>query len=1086
MTADTKKDGYLRFPALHKNKIIFVAEDDLWQVSSKGGVARRLTNTPGTIIHPHISPDGHHVAYSSCQEGTFAVFVMPSDGGAARHLTYHPEHCIAIGWLPGSDTIVFHGALESPHARKQEVYTMSREGGPWSKLAIGPATALAFSDDGDHVCLQRGYADPAIWKHYRGGRVGQLWYGSLQEKNFTLLSRGDFAEANPFFYQGRIYFVCDRDGCGNIYSYDLAGNDLRQHTFHREYYVRWPSHYDGKVVYQNGGELWSLDLANDQTRVLNIRLHNCVYSRERKFVAPARYLQGYGLSPKGDMMLVNTRGQLFVMPVWKGAVRMLGQAQGVRHKLCRWLPDSRRIVAVNDASNEEGLVIYDLDKDGAATPLGPIGKGGYIQQVVPAPKGDRIAVAVSSQLYLLSLDANRSLQLVDESSHRYFADFCWSPDGRWLAYTKFQGEPNYASLFLYQVATQKTTQISAGDSHDYSPCFDPQGRYLYFLSKKIFNPYEDSLQLAYSFPATAKPYLLVLKSLTPSPFSAMAEMSKDEKKENKEADKKECKETDKKEGGENKEADKKENEFIVDIDLAGLDMRVQDFPVQEGRFVALAATKDKVLLLKRPVVGEMYEPSAWDDADKTRCQLIGVSVKEPKEEVLANDISGFSLSHPYQKMVLRIGYRLRVVNAGEDLPKDLDGKPGPKNGWFDIDRIKVMVEPMAEWRQIFHEGWRWQRDFYWRADMGGIDWQSVRVKYLPLLDRIRTRDELSDLLWEMQGELGTSHAYVMFGDVPLVPSYRIGSLGADVEFDAAASQYRIARVYAGDPFQKDRHSPLIEPGIEVSAGTYLLAINGRSLGKERHPYEELTALAGNDVLLKVAKNADGKDSREVVVTTLRSEVAVRYPQWVEDNRKYVAEKTGGRVGYVHLPDMQLAGLVAFHRDFLWQFHKDGLIFDVRYNGGGRVSPIFLAKLQSKVIGYSKPRHGGVSGYPYQAIRGPIVAICNEYTGSDGDIFCQAFKDLKLGTLVGKRTWGGVVGIMADKRLVDGGILTQPEFAFWFHSQGWRVENHGVEPDIEVEDSPSDYPHCRDAQLDCAVAVINKQLAEYQEKPKPEL
>jgi tricorn protease len=1072
-------DGYLRFPALTQDKIIFVAEDDLWQVPNKGGVARRLTNTPGTILHPYISPDQQSVAYSSCQEGAFAVFVMPSDGGEASHLTYHPEHCIAIGWMPDSENIIFHGPLDTPHMRRQDVYTVSRHGGPWQKMSLGPATSVAFAADSDHVCLQRGYADPAVWKRYRGGRIGQLWYGSYSRKSFTLLSKDGVAEANPFLYQDRIYFVSDRDGRGNIYSYKTDGSDLQQHTFHRDFYVRWPSHHESKVVYQLGGELWLLDLKNNKTRHLNIRLQNCVYAHERKFVSPAKYLQGYSLSPKGDTMLINSRGQLVVLPLWKGAMRIVGPAQGVRHKLCRWLPDSHRIIAVHDGSGEEELVIYDLDKEGAATQLGAIGTGGYVQQVLPSPKGDKVAVAISSQLYLLALDGDRSLSLVDESSYRYFADFCWSPDGRWLAYTKFQGEPNYGSLFLYHVQSQKTTQISAGNSHDYSPSFDPQGRYLYFLSKRVFNPYEDSLQVAYSFPATAKPYLIVLKSLTPSPFSAMAELTKDDKKE------KEDKKEGEKDAKNGKEAGK-EQDVIVDIDLAGIETRVQDFPVQEGRFVALTAIKDKILLLKRPVVGELGEPTIWEEPDKSRCQLLVVNLKDPKEEVLANDISGFSLNHPYQKMVLRVGYRLRVVTAGEELPKESEGKPGVKNGWFDFERVKVMVEPKAEWQQIFHEGWRWQRDFYWRADMGGVDWQAVRSQYQPLLARIRTRDELSDLLWEMQGELGTSHAYVMFGDVPLVPSYRIGSLGADLEFDEAAGKYRFARIYTGDPFQKDRHSPLIEPGIEVTPGTYLLAINGHVLEKGHHPYEELVALAGSEVLLKVAKSSDGKDSREVVVTALRSEVAVRYPQWVEDNRRYVAEKTGGRVGYVHLPDMQLAGLIAFHRDFLWQFHKDGLIFDVRYNGGGRVSPIFLAKLQSKVIGYSKPRYGALFGYPYKAIRGPVVSICNEYTGSDGDIFCQAFKDMRLGTLVGKRTWGGVVGILADKRLVDGGILTQPEFAFWFHSEGWRVENHGVDPDIVVEDNPSDYHAGRDTQLDCAIEVILKQLGECKEKPKPEL
>lgn len=1060
----THTDGYFRHPSLSQHSLVFVAEDSLWQVAPEGGEAHRLTNNPGLITRPHFSPDGKWLAYSSAQEGSFGIFVLPAAGGETRRLTYHAEHCMVVGWYPDSDNIMFLSALESPHARALELFKMSRLGGGWSKIPVGPASHLAFAPDTEHVCLQRGYVDLSIWKRYRGGRLGQLWYGSLSQNSFIPLSKPDVSETLPFIHQNRIYFVSDRDGIGNIYSYQTDGNDLRQHTFHKDFYVRWPSLCQDQVVYQCGGDLWKMHLGGGEPQKLSIQLYTSSYSWNHRFVSPGKYLQNYSLSPKGDQLLFNIRGQLLVAPPWKGANKILGEAQGVRHRLCRWLPDNQRIIACNDAGGEEQLVLYDL-KDGACTNIGNLGHQGYFQQILPSPnhKDNTAAVSVASHLYLLHLD-NMQTQLVDRSNHRYFHDFIWSPDGRWLAYTKFQGEPNYASLFMYDTKSQKSTQLTAGDSHDYSPFFDPQGRYLYFLSKRVFNPYEDSLQVAYSFPATAKPYLIVLKSLVPSPFSPMAEWSKEEKDNGKKPEEKE-----------------KETEIVVDIDLEGIERRVQEVPIQEGRFLALMATKDKLLLLKKPVMGILSESSFWQESDKPTNQLIGVNLKDPKEEVLFPEITSFSCSYPYKKMVVKIGHRLRIVNTGEEPPKDADARTIPKTGWLDLDRNKVMIEPKAEWRQILREGWRWQRDFYWRSDMNGIDWPAMYRKYEPLLPKIRSREELSDLLWEMQGELGTSHAYAIGGDVTFAPNYAVGSLGADLEWDAAKGKYRFVRIYLGDLYQKDKHSPLAAPGVEVPQGSYLLAINGKAVDSVRHPHELLLNLAGTEVCLKISPTGEEADAREVVITTLRYDGPVRYHQWVEDNRKYVVEKTQGKVGYLHLPDMEVAGLVAFHRDFLWQFHKDGLILDVRFNSGGHVSPVFLAKLQSKVIGYTQPRYGELEGFPYQAIRGPVVTICNEYTGSDGDIFCQAFKDLRLGTLIGKRTWGGIIGMIGDKRLVDGGLLTQPEFAFWFKSNGWGVENHGVEPDIEVENDPACYSEGKDRQLDRGIEVILQQMAQAEHK-----
>ena len=1054
-------NAYLRYPTLFEDNVVFVCEDDLWTVALAGGTARRLTNSPGIVAFPHFSCDGKWLAYSAADDGSFEVFVIPAPGGEARRLTFHPQPCTTLGWLPGTDKVVFRSSLQSPQPRQEFLYSVARQGGLWQNMQLGPATAIAFSEDNDHAVLQRGYPDPAIWKRYRGGRCGQLWYGSLSTKNFQCLSKPQTVEASPFVYQNRIYFVSDADGTGNIYSYCSDGSDRRRHTFHDDFYVRWPSHHRGIVVYQKAGSLWKLDLESGEDQELDIKLQSCGYWSRKRFVPPSKYLHGYSLSPQNDQIIINSRGQLLVTRLWHGAVKKLGPGSGVRHKLCRWLADNKRIAAVSDSDGEEQVVIYDVVKQEICQRLGKIGTGGHIQQVLPAPRGEKLALAVASDLYIVSLDIGE-VKLVSRANHRYFREFSWSPDGRWLAYAKFEGEFSYASIYVYDTQTETSTRVTEEHAHDYCPCFDPKGRYLYFLSKRVFNPYQDSLQNEYNFPATARPYLIVLQANRYSPFSSMGALDEGD-------------------DDNDKKSEKSKAPVKVEIDLDGIETRIQEIPIKEGRYSSLSAIDDKIMVLDKPVAGELSEPAYWQDPVKTNQRLVAYDLKERKEKVLAKRITGYGHTPAAKKAVLQVGYRLRIVTAGEEVKEDHDYKTGKESGWFDFQRIKVQVDPRAEWRQMLHEGWRWQRDFYWREDMHGQDWQKIWEQYAPLLAKVRSRHDLNDLFWELYGELGTSHAYAVAGEYPAVPVYRVGTLGVDFEFDSASGKYRLLRIYQGDPSHRRKCSPFLAPGVGVATGDYLLAINGEEPDKEHPPQEYLHNLAGNEILIKVATSPDGQGTREVTIPTLASDLPVRYHQWVKDKRNYVNTRTDGKIGYLHIPDMAVAGLINFHRDFFWQFNKNGMIVDLRGNAGGHVSQILLAKLQREVLGYCQPRRGSLETYPYQSIDGPIVALCDEYTGSDGDIFCQAFKDLRLGVLIGKRTWGGVVGIICDKRLVDGGLLTQPEFAFWFKSRGWDVENHGVEPDIEIDNTPDDYSQGRDPQLDAAIAEILQQLVQYRQR-----
>ncbi len=1073
--------GYYRFPSISQKYIIFVAENDLWRVPCSGGVAQRITNTPGLISHPKISSDGHWVAYSAADEGTPDVYILPIEGGEAKRLTFQPTACTVVGWHPHNEIVYFRSNLSGAHPREQEIYAFEIEGGQYKKLPLGELSNLSFADDGAHCVLQKGYQDPAIWKGYEGGRCGSIWYGSMEDMSFQPLSTPQVADILPFLFQNRIYFLSDREAACNLYSYDLSGKDLQQHTFHRDYYMRWMDHSQEKVVYQMAGDIYIYDLLAKTDTKVDISLQSCGTTLRSRFVSPSRYLNGYALSPKNDEMVITTRGSMFLFPSWKGAVRRMGNGSHARYRLVRWLPCGTKIVAVTDESGEEQVVLYESKTGKRLKNYNLREQGGHIQQLLPAPKGDLLAAVVQSELHLLNMETEENV-FVDEANSRYFREISWSPDGKWLVYSKY--EDTFASLFLYNSEDKEIFRLTYPGAHDYSPCFDPKGRYLYFLSKRSLNPYADSLQLDYNFPATTKPYLITLQKDSYSPLSVMSSLQREE---NKDEDKKSSEKNGESKDSETKDSESKDSESkdseskdqtkeeACQIDLEGICDRIQEVPLTEGRYSKLIALEDKIIVLKRPVQGQLSEPSIWEDPDRANKQLIAYDVKEQKEETLCDKVTNYEYRGLGKEMILQVGKKLRVVKVGEKVSKNSSEDYSKKSGWVKLSRVRVQVNPFEEWKQMFRDAWRWHRDFFWTSDMKGKDWLKVREKYEPLLERIRTRSELSDILWEVNGELGTSHAYVLMEEAPLISRHHVGLLGVDWELDEEKGLFRIAKIHKGDVAHCRKHSPLVEPGLNIAPGSYLLEINGVSVVSPCHPNEHLLNQANAEVLLKFSPTGEEEEAQEVTVTTLVSELPIRYQEWVEANRKIVSEKTGNRVGYLHVPDMGMAGMIAFHRDFLWQYQKDGLIVDVRHNGGGHISSILLSRLQRKALGYCKPRRGQVEMYPRQTMRGPIVVLCDEHTGSDGDIFCQAFKMMKMGTMIGKRTWGGVVGIMPDKRLVDNGIVTQPEFAFWFEEEGWQVENQGVAPHIEVENDPASVARGEDRQLEKGIEEILQQM-----------
>jgi tricorn protease len=1015
---------------------------------------------------------------------------------------------------------------------------------------------MAFGPKGGLV-IGRNIGDPARWKRYRGGTAGQLWIdeevNNLQDAdsfNFHPLIELSGDLASPVWLSlddeaiGRIYFLSDHEGIGNLYSCLPSGEDLRCHTHHTDFYARNAASDGRRIVYHAGADLYLFDpLENVSTRI-PVDFHSPQTQRNRKFVRAGKYLTDWELHPQGEAMALSARGKVFTFANWEGAVHQHGEPHGTRYRLPHWLNDGERLIAVTDARGEDNFVILHTDKMDATAlaieNLPELAASYHLSHFLPEldtgrpeaiavnPKKDHIVFS-NHRYELLFLDLEtHELRKIDQGKAAPIAGFDWSPDGNWVAYS-VSISLHVMVLKLWHAESGETFQLTEPLLRDVAPSFDPQGRYLYFLSYRHFDPVYDDLQFDLNFPQGMKPYLITLRKDLPSPFIPQPKTSEANNKADKNNRKPDKEAEAHKQDADNEEAEAKNNgEFT--IDLPGITQRIVAFPVSEGRYGRVLGIKakqgsdDKVLYSRYPVEGALNR--SWRSGGKPPAKgvLWAYKFEEQQEEVLISGITDFKISRDGTKLIYRAGNHLRVLKAGEK-PKS-NGKPSRESGWIDLGRVKVSVMPGEEWRQMFREAWRLQRDHFWTPDMSQVDWETVLDRYLPLVDRVSSRAEFSDLLWEMQGELGTSHAYELGGDYRPIPKYTQGLLAADFVYDEARGAWRITHIVQGDPSDSEHprnkrpDSPLNAPGVNVKVGDYVLAVNGYRLGCISPPEDgpptdisspgsALVNLAGHEVTLTVLRVNDSDPNGDngpsgcshgppgvssdraqpstiftVTVEALADETPARYREWVEANRRYVHEVTDGRVGYVHIPDMMARGYAEFHRGYLAEVDREGLIVDVRFNSGGHVSPLILEKLSRRRIGYHVSRWGQVpTPYPPESVMGPIACLTNEHAGSDGDIFCHGFKMLGLGPLIGKRTWGGVVGIWARHALVDGTITTQPEFSHWFFDVGWGVENYGTDPDIEVDNTPQDYAQAavtgrpRDAQLARAIAEVQKLLAE---------
>ncbi|MES2855757.1 MAG: S41 family peptidase, partial [Bdellovibrionota bacterium] len=997
---------------------------------------RRLTEGLGHLSNPALSKDGRILAFNSTEEGHSEVFCMPADGGETKRLTYLGCDTRVIGWSPDGD-VVFASNHQHAFSRLTDIYTIDPVSLEVNRIPCGPATHFDFSESGNVVMARHGGSDLAYWKRYRGGRAGELWVGHEGRGQFKKLLPQPSNSARPFWIGERVFFISDFEGVGNIYSVDSEGRDQRRHTNSRDYYARGLCVHDRRLVFHSGGDLFVLDVDEHGKNLGNAREIQVDYrsprmQAKRRFVSASKYLEDYELDPAGERAIIAARGKTFSFELSRGPVFMHGQEGPVRYRLGRFLSDSRRIALISDAGGEESLEIHDGADRTVIERLSGLDLG-RTRDMKLSPVGDE-AVLVNHRNELIWVDLeSHSLKVLDRSVYSRIRGFNWSPDGKYVAYAASVSEKTTA-IKIVEIATSEVHQVTKPVLSDVSPYFDPLGEYLYFLSYRDFDPVYDGLQFDLGFPRGCRPHLITLRKGILPPFAVDYD---------KRARKKERKEKD----------EVSQDNFTIDFD--NIANRICALPIPDGRYGQIAATKDKLFITRLPIKGSLYDGS---DSD---AQLEAYDFDSEKFETLINGVSSFRLSKDEKFLMYRTGNSLRVVKAGEKPSRESDDYR--RGGWLDLARVQIPVQPRSEWRQMYREAWRLQRDHFWTEDMSKVDWQRVFDRYRPLIDRASSRSEVSDVIWEMQGELGTSHAYETGGDYRADPDYGIGFLGMEAEFDDKADAYRVTEILKGDVWDEWTSSPLSRAGVELNVGDHITAIDGQKLSKEFRPAHALIYRAGRDVAVSFRRKGS-KDIETRSVRALRSERRLRYREWVERNRKLVHVLSGGRFGYIHVPNMGPYGFSEFHRSFLSEVARDGLIIDVRFNGGGNVSQLLLQKLSRRRIGYSKSRWFGVESWPVDAPAGPMVALTNEYAGSDGDIFSHAFKLMGLGPLIGKRTWGGVIGISPSHSLVDGAMTTQPEYSFWFSDVGWRVENYGAEPDLEVEYSPGDYVKGRDPQL----------------------
>lgn len=1058
------QDAYLRFPDVHGDTVVFTAEGDLFVAPVVGGLARRLTIHDGTERLAQFSADGKRIAFTADYDGNAEVYVMPATGGEPRRLTIHPGADEVMGWLPDG-RVLFRSNRNEPH-RRPELWAIAETGGEPQPLPLGWASRLDADPKSGQWAFVRTQWETRTWKRYRGGTAQDIWVGDPNKSDFRQVTSFRGTDAFPMWWDGRITFLSDQGGTMNLWSMAPDGSDRRRLTDHGQWDARWPNRADdGRVAYMLAGDIHLWEPSAGASRRLNIQLPSdaeLLRARTQEG-APVTWA---ALSPDGDRVLVLSRGDIHSVPVEDGPTLAISRSPGARESWASYSPDGQRIVYVSDEGGEEQVHTADAWGRGDVRVVHPTPGRGWHFPPVWSNKGDHIAWSDDAQRLWIGSAKGGTPRLVDTSAQAEIREYNFSPDGRYLAYV-LTDRQDFRSIWVHDTKDGQSRRVTAASTDDHAPAWDPKGRYLYFVGERNVDPMLGARDFQYITPKTSLLYAVILRTDGEDPTAELAGLPPRPGAEAEAEKAKGGKSTKDKKKGDGKGEEEAEKDVEVRIDWEGLSARTVPLPVTAGIYDTISATADHLFFLSFPLMG-MRESEGGDGTPTSTLQRW--SLKDKKQETFASGVGGYEIAGKGGKILLLRGQNRLAVVGTDSIPTALDDDA------VDLSGVVSVVDPRAEWAQIFAETFRHMRDFHWDPSMRGIDWPAIRRQYEALLPKVRSRDDLRDLMGELIGELATSHTYIGGGDMVRLPKgSSIGLLGADLSYERGA--YKVQRIYRGDAADPER-SPLLAPSAAVKEGDFILEVGGQS-ARADVPYTALLlGRADKSVTLLVNNKPERDGARLVVVTPVGNEQGLRYVDWVRRNREWVDAQSGGALGYVHIPDMGTQGLFRFDTWFHPQLGKKGLVVDARWNGGGFVSQLILERLRRPLTAFDRSRGGGIWTYPARVVNGPFVVLTNEHAGSDGDIFPAAIQAERLAPVIGARSWGGVIGIRSDKGMIDGGSLTQPEYAFFWPGArgGWVIENEGVTPDIEVQNLPQELAAGKDAQLERGLAELKLLLA----------
>ena len=1079
----------LRFPTTNGRQIVFCYAGELYTVAKEGGIARRITSGPGYTSFPRFSPDGTQLAFTSQYDGNTEVYVMPAEGGAPKRLTTSATlgrddisdrmgpNNLVMAWENTKPLVVFRSRMKSFNDFIGQLFTVGLDAELPQQLPVPRGGFVSFSPDDSKMAFNRVFREFRTWKHYRGGMADDIWIYYFKNGTTENLTNNPAQDICPMWGpDNRIYFTSDRDGRMNLFATDLTSKETKQLTTFKDFDIKFPSIGKDSIVFEEAGYIWRYDLASGQAAPIPIEVKEDFASGRAAFVDASKHIESVSLAPDGERAIVVARGDLFSVPMKEGTARNLSKSSNAHERDAIWSPDGKWIAYNSDVTGENELYVRSQDGKGQPQQV-TSGADTYYYKPVWSPDSKKLLWADRLQRLRYVDVASKTVTQVDQDKWGEIQSYNWSPDSQWIAWSRPE-ENDLTRVYIFSVADKKQTPVTDEWYGSTNVAFSDDGKYLLFASSRDFKPTfaEDEFENVYV--DMQRIYLVTLAKDTEPPLGPRSdEVGKAEQKRAKQKEK---------EGEEKKTEEKKspspapkssptatpevtpKKPVVVKVDLDGIHDRISGVEIVPGNYSDIRLVDDRIFYLRRTIADQEGEDEGEQDGPDRKAHLCFYSMEDRKETVLG-DVNAYQISADGKRMLVKIKKDYAII----DLPKD---KLETKDHELKLAGLDMQLDKHAEWNQIYFECWRQMRDFFYAPNMNGIDWKAMRDKYAAILPFVNHRNDLTYLLGELIGELNNGHTYVGGGERPETPRIKLGLLGAEVSRDPATKAYRVNRILPGENWDKHTRSPLTAQGVNVKVGDYILAINNTPVSGLPNLYDALVGTADKQVTLRVNSKPGDDGARDVTVVPTADESPLYYLAWVQKNIDYVSKKTNGEVGYLHIPDMGRPGLNEFTKLYFPQIRKKALVVDVRGNGGGFVSPLVIERLRRALVMVGIARNGMPTTDPPQTFLGPMVSLIDEFSASDGDIFPYRFKTLGLGKLIGKRTWGGVIGIRDSLPLVDGGQFFKPEFApYSKEGKGWIIESHGVDPDIVVDNDPAKEFRGEDQQLDRAIQEIQEEL-----------